>query len=177
MLVVPTVGGQDEPEAWYQANEIARQVALKVGGSPVFLYAPALPGPDLYERLKEDEATKRVFHLWETARCAVLGIGAPTLGRPSLPRFVPTETLALKASVGDVCYRFFDQAGRALAWPGSERLIATDPSVLRQVPVSFAVAVGRTKVPGIIAGARGGYFTDLVTDSPTAAAVLAELPG
>ena len=37
VLVVPTVGGQDEPEARYQTNEITQQVAAKVGGSPVFL--------------------------------------------------------------------------------------------------------------------------------------------
>lgn len=37
VLVVPTVGGQEKPEARYQTNEITQQVAAKVGGSPVFL--------------------------------------------------------------------------------------------------------------------------------------------
>ena len=47
IMVTPTVGGQDEPEAWYQTNEITRKVAETVGGRPVFLYAPAQPGPEL----------------------------------------------------------------------------------------------------------------------------------
>lgn len=173
--VVPTVGGQDEPEPWYQANEIARQVAAKIGGSPVFLYAPALPGPELYERLVHDPAIRRVFDLWEMARCAVLGIGAPTLRRPSLPNFVPTDAGRLAESVGDVCYRFYDSAGQPLPWPGSERLIATGLQTLRHVPVRIAAAVGAEKVPGIVAGSRAGHFTVLVTDPPTAAAVLATL--
>lgn len=173
VLVVPTVGGHDEPEAWYQANEIARQVAAKVGGRPVFLFTPALPSADLHERLVRDPATRRVFALWRRARCAVLGVGAPTLRRPSLPRFVPTDTPALRDSVGDVCYRFYDGGGRALAWPGSERLIATSIRTLRRVPVSIAVAAGSEKVPGILAGARAGYFNHLVTDAATAVAILA----
>ena len=48
VLLAPMIGGHDEPEAWYSPNEITRQIALKVGGLPTFLYAPALPGPVLY---------------------------------------------------------------------------------------------------------------------------------
>src|SRR3954471_4096779 len=58
--VTPTVGGQEDPNAWYQTNEITRMVAAKIGGTPTFLYAPALPGPDLYERLLEDDSVRRV---------------------------------------------------------------------------------------------------------------------
>ena len=43
---------------------------------------------------------------------------------------------------------------------------------LRQVPVTIAVAVGTDKVDSIVAGARGGYFNQLVTDPSTAAAIL-----
>ena len=92
VLVAPTVGGLDEPEAWYQTNEIVRQVAAKIGGTPVFLYAPALPGADLYERLVLDHSTQRVLELWRTARCALLAIGAPPPLRTSLPAFVPGDS-------------------------------------------------------------------------------------
>src|SRR5690625_543226 len=51
VLVTPTVGGQNEAAPWYQTNEITRVVAEKIGGHPVFLHAPAVPGPDLYDRL------------------------------------------------------------------------------------------------------------------------------
>lgn len=173
VLLAPTVGGQDEPEAWYQTNEITREVAEKVGGRPLFLYAPALPGPDLYRTLLADPSIRRVTELWEVARCAILGVGAPPLTRESIPGFVPTDAASLREAVGDVCSRFYDRNGEPVAFPGIDRLVATSLSVLQRIPVSIAVAVGAQKVPGLAAGARAGYFNRLVTDTATAEALLA----
>ncbi len=47
VIIMPTVGGRDEPEACYQTNEITRQVAVQVHGRPAFLYAPVLPSKAL----------------------------------------------------------------------------------------------------------------------------------
>ena len=52
VVVAPTVGGTDQPEAWFQTNEITRLVAERIGGRPTFLFAPALPGPDLLRRCR-----------------------------------------------------------------------------------------------------------------------------
>jgi DNA-binding transcriptional regulator LsrR (DeoR family) len=174
VLVTPTVGGQDDPNAWYQTNEITRMVAAKIGGAPTFLYAPALPGPDLHERLLDDPSIRRVTNLWEKARCALLGVGAPPATRESIPAFVPTRAVA--SAVGDICSRFFDRDGNDVPFPGGDRLIATSLELLRRIPASIAVAVGEVKVPGIIAGARAGYFNQLVTDIPTARALIAAAP-
>lgn len=174
VLVVPTIGGQDEPEPWYQTNEITRDVAAKVGGRPTFLYAPALPGAKLYRSLLDDSTTQRILELWRSATCAVLGIGAPPLTRESIPGFVPTDAASLRTAVGDVCSRFYDRDGAEVAFPGSDRLIATGLDVLRQIPVSIGVAYGAEKVPGILAGARAGYFNRVVTDVATATLLAAE---
>jgi DNA-binding transcriptional regulator LsrR (DeoR family) len=171
VVVAPMVGGLDEPEAWYQTNEIVRQIAAKLGGTPVFLYAPALPGPELHERLVEDHAIRRVLELWRSARCALVGVGAPPPLRASLPTFVPRT--AVQSAAGDVCTRFYDDDGAPIEYPGIERHLAIPLDVLRDVPVTVAVAAGPEKVRGIIAGARARYFTELVTDIPTASALLA----
>ena len=63
VLVAPTVGGNDQPEEWYQTNEITRLVANRIGGRPNYLFAPALPGPDLYPSLLNDPSIQRVLHL------------------------------------------------------------------------------------------------------------------
>ena len=173
VLVAPTVGGQDEPEAWYATNEITRMVAAKIGGSPHFLYAPALPGPDLHAHLLQDPSIRRVSELWKQARCAVVGLGAPPQVRQSIPRFVPTGGGWLRDAVGDVCTRFFDTEGKPVDYPGVDRLLATPYEVLKRIPCVIAVAVGQEKVPGIAAGARAGWFNELVTDPPTATALLA----
>jgi DNA-binding transcriptional regulator LsrR (DeoR family) len=172
VVIIPTVGGQDEPEAWYQINEITRQIAAKVGGSPSFLYAPALPSPELHTTLLDDPSTSQVMSLWDQARVAILGIGAPPLQRQSISRFIPVDALALRRAVGDVCLRFFDQDGLPVEFPGSDRLIATPFEVLRQIPLTIGLAVGEDKVAGIIAASRAGYVNALVTDVVTAAAIV-----
>lgn len=170
--VAPTVGGNDQPEEWYQTNEITRLVANRVSGRPNYLFAPALPGPDLYPSLHSDPTIQKVLQLWPQARCALMGVGAPPLMRTDIPRFVPTGATSLRAAVGDVCSRFYDRAGDGVDFDGSDRLIAVELEMLRQIPVSIAVAVGSEKIESIVAGARGGYFNQLVTDPATATAIL-----
>ena len=173
VVIAPTVGGNDQPEEWYQTNEITRLVANRVGGRANYLFAPALPGPELYQSLLNDPSIQRVLHQWPTARCVLMGVGAPPLTRADIPRFVPTGSSSLRAAVGDVCSRFYDRAGDPVDFDGSERLIALELEALQHVPVTIAVAVGRDKIDSIAAGARGGYFKQLVTDPATAEALLA----
>lgn len=176
VLVAPTVGGNDQPEEWYQTNEITRLVANRISGRPNYLFAPALPGSDLYPSLLNDPSIQRVLHLWPRARCALMGVGAPPLLRSDIPQFVPTGSDSLRAAVGDVCSRFFDRAGDEVEFEGNDRLIAVELEALRHIPVTIAVAVGQEKLDSIIGGARGGYFNQLVTDPATAAALLDALP-
>jgi DNA-binding transcriptional regulator LsrR (DeoR family) len=173
--VTPTIGGRDDPNAWYQTNEITRMIAAKINGRPTFLYAPALPGPDLHEILLSDRSIRRVMEKWSRARRALVGVGAPPASRASIPGFVPTGAVA--TAVGDICSRFYSADGHEVAFPGSERLIATSLSSLGRIPACIAVAAGVAKVPGIVAGARAGYVNRLVTDVSTARALLAAVGG
>ncbi|WP_019204474.1 sugar-binding transcriptional regulator [Tsukamurella sp. 1534] len=175
VLVAPTVGGNDQPEGWYQTNEITRLVADRVEGRATYLFAPAVPGPDLHDSLVRDPSIQRVLHLWPDARCALMGVGAPPLSRSDIPRFVPMESAELRRAVGDVCSRFYDRDGEPVHFDGDDRLMAVELEALRRIPVSIAVAVGPEKADSIIAGARGGYFNQLVTDPGTAASLLARL--
>ncbi len=172
VVVAPAVGGQEEPEAWYQSNEITREVAARIGGRPVFLYAPALPSPDLHRILLEEPTIRRMLELWRDARCAVLGIGAPPLSRLSISASIPTDAVALRDAVGDICLRFFDRGGRPVEFPGSDRMMSTSLELLRSVPTTIAVAAGSTKVAAILAAARAGYVSQLVTDRSTASALV-----
>jgi len=174
VIVAPTVGGTDQPEAWYQTNEITRLVAERIGGRPAFLYAPALPGAGLFQTLQTDPAIQKVLNLWPHARCVLTGVGAPPLLRTDAPQFVNVATSPdLIEAVGDVCSRFFNRAGAPVAFAGSERLIAVDLETLRSIPRVIAVAAGPNKVAPIIAAARAKLFSQLVTDPRTAEDILA----
>jgi DNA-binding transcriptional regulator LsrR (DeoR family) len=88
VIVAPTVGGTDQPEAWFQTNEITRLIAERIGGRPAFLFAPALPGAELFQTLQTDPGIHRVLNLWPHARCVLTGVGAPPLLRSEAPQFV-----------------------------------------------------------------------------------------
>lgn len=176
VLTVPAVGGMEEPDVWYQSNEIARQVAERVGGRLTLLNAPALPSARLHQRLLDEPSIRRVTELWGQARCAVVGIGAPPAVRGSIASSIPLDSAALRAAVGDLCLRFFDRAGAPVTFPGGENVFSADLELLRRIPITIAVAAGREKVEGILAAARAGYIDELVTDRQTAADLLGQAP-
>ncbi|MFI6906411.1 sugar-binding transcriptional regulator [Nonomuraea sp. NPDC050394] len=172
VTVAPAVGGQEEPQPWFQTNETTRILAEGLGGVPSYLYAPALPGPELFYSLQHEPSVRRVMDLWARAKCAIMGVGSAPLMRQVVPAFVPREAPGLNQAVGDVCSRFYDRDGEPVGYSGSERLVATSPEELRRIPHSIAVAVGTEKAAAIVAAAKGGYFNRLVTDATTAESIL-----
>jgi DNA-binding transcriptional regulator LsrR (DeoR family) len=168
VTMAPTVGGQNEPEARYQTNEITRQIAVKAHGLPLFLYAPALPSPDLYDVLMQGPSIQHVLELWKTAKAALLGVGAAPLTRTSVPSVLPRDNVTLADAVGDICFRPFDAYGQPVAFDGSERLLAMQFEDLRRLPVAIAVAAGANKRVALLAAARAGLFNQLVTNPETA---------
>ena len=112
VVVAPTIGGQDEAEAWFQTNDVTRMVAHKLGGRPIFLFGPALPSAELHASLMEEPSIRRVIALWESATCALVGIGSPLLTRSSIPTHLPATEPALIRAIGDISSRFFLRDGR-----------------------------------------------------------------
>jgi len=172
VVVIPTVGGQEEPEPWYQTNVLASMFAERMDGRPTYLYAPALPTATLHRSLLREPSFIRMQELWESAKVAVVGVGAPVGARAAVPNFVRHEAAGLKRAVGDICSRFYDRNGRPVAYPGSDRLVAISLETLRRIPVTIAVAAGVEKTLALTAAARCGYFNTLVTDTTTATALL-----
>lgn len=170
--VAPTVGGVADPEPWFQTNEITRAFAARVGGHPVFLYAPALPSEGARESLLADPSIAQVISLWGSARCAVVGVGAPPSTRSTMPAFVPGVAGLLPHAVGDICSRYFDASGAPVEFPGSERLVGITLDQLRAVESTIAVAMGPEKITTMLVAARAGYFDRLVTDATTASLLL-----
>ena len=146
-------------------------LAERVGGRPLYLYAPALPSAALRRSLLQDPSFRRVQDAWARARCALVGLGTALEGRTVVPAFVPREAASLGRAVGDVCSRFFDAQGRPVDFPGSSRLVAITLDALRALPASIGVAAGVAKVPSIRAAATHRYISHLVTDVPTAKAL------
>ncbi len=172
VLVVPMVGGLDEPEESYQTNEVTRRLAVGAGATPVLLHAPVQPSADIYVSLQADPGVKRVMSLWHKARAALLGVGLPPRIRTSLPSVLRRSGADLALAEGDISNRTFDAEGRPVPFEGADRMFAMSFDDLRRTPHSIGVAVGPAKARALFAATRGGYINRLVTDAATAHAIL-----
>ncbi|HET8726923.1 MAG TPA: sugar-binding domain-containing protein, partial [Alphaproteobacteria bacterium] len=76
-------------------------------------------------------------------------------------------------AVGEICGWAFDRDGRFVETALGDRLGAVPLSLLPDRAI-IAIAGGRTKVPAIAAALRGGIIAGLITDEPTAQALLAD---
>ena len=173
VVIAPTVGGQQETDPSFQTNEIVRRFADRTRAEPKFMFAPASPSEQLWESLQADPSFREITDLWARARAVVVGIGEPYQGRAALTSVVPRDEPALVPAVGDINLHFYDIDGHPVSYPGSELLVRPPRELLNALPTSIAMAAGERKAPSILAGARAGLYTTLLTDEPTAQAVLA----
>lgn len=173
VVIAPTVGGQQETDPSFQTNEIVRRFADRTRAEPKFMFAPASPSEQLWESLQADPSFREITDLWARARAVVVGIGEPYQGRAALTSVVPRDEPALLPAVGDINLHFYDIDGHPVSYPGSELLVRPPRELLNALPTSIAMAAGERKAPSILAGARTGLYTTLLTDEPTAQAVLA----
>jgi len=115
---------------------------------------------------------RRIADLWERLEVAAFGIGGPTWSAAALGPDIVAE-LDRSGAVGEVLVSPFDLDGRFVSDALRERTIAYDARELRRIAVRIGVAGGPSKVRPILGALRGGTLTTLVTDEPTAEAVLA----
>ncbi|HVL98806.1 MAG TPA: sugar-binding domain-containing protein [Egibacteraceae bacterium] len=169
VVVVPAVGGSNQPQEYFQSNEIARRIAVTMQGTHRSLHAPYNPGPTLWAALMEDRETAETLALWDRTSLALFGIGAPPreLGDYG-PAPVPRHEQLLERAVGDVATRYFDADGCPVHFPGDDQFLAVSHDQLARVPTKIAAAAGTAKVPSIRGAARAGFVDVLLTDVGTA---------
>lgn len=175
VVLVPSVGGQADPEPWFQTNELVRTIATKTGARPTFIFAEAMPSPAIYAAMQSDPGFQRIQGLWERASAAIVGIGAPPRVRNAITTGVPVEDSSLSTAAGDVSLHFFDHDGTILHYPGSHQMVRIPLQTLQRIPHKIAVAAGVDKTLSIISAAKQNLFDYLVTDEPTARSLAAAL--
>ncbi len=125
--------------------------------------------------MKSDPGFQRIQEMWESASAALVGIGAPPRIRNAITTGVPLEDPSLRTAAGDVSLHFFDHDGAILDYPGTERMVRIPLETLHRIPNRIAVAAGVDKTPSIIAAAKQSLFHYLITDEPTARALVTAL--
>ena len=179
VTVVPLVGGWDSSNPHLNSNEIARQLAERLGASARLLHAPGLLDNEATtQALLSDSAVTSTTRYWNELRFALVGMsGAPRFnpGYGTVMDRLDDEgraRLEATGAVGDVAGHLVRLDGSFVSDEWERRTISIPIETLRAVPRVVAIAAGSNKVDTVVGGARTGLLDVLITDEPTAAAAL-----
>ena len=168
--VVPLCGG-----FWVSSAgpEPFRRLAESLGATARALMAPGvLERRETRDALWSDPGIVAIRELWDRLDVALVGIGGPSWSLANVGEASLAE-LAADRAIGEVLIAPFDSAGRLVAPGFRARTIAFDAASLVRVGTVIGVAAGPAKVGPVVAALRGRFVNVLVTDAPTAEAVLA----
>jgi len=181
--VVQLAGSSARLGREHDAGELARALADRLGAVHHAIYAPAfVETAALRQALERESGVAEAIGRFEALTLAIVGIGAmPTADSGAASSLLRSgvlddaEVLRLAAlgAVGDLIVHPFDPAGRFVAPDLAGRAVAIGIERLRGVRRVVAVASGVRKAEAIRGALRTGVVRMLVTDGPTARAVLA----
>lgn len=160
--------------------DLARIVAVKLGGRHYDLHAPVLvERPDVRDVFLSEPTVRDGIRRARAVKIAITGIGSvderdSSFLRAGLLTRVDLAELRNLGATGEMVGRFFDSNGRTDAIELNRRVIGIELQDLSQIPTVIAVARGLSKAPAILGALNGHYLNVLVTDDVTARAILAQ---
>lgn len=175
VITLPATGGMQQPAPHFQISEFVRLAAEQLGGTPRFIHAPYLVSSEARDAFLRDPTIREQIALWDHIDAAIVGIGMPHAIDPIHASAATADERALPNVAGDVIRHYFDASGKLLSWSGDDRLIAISVEQLRAIPLVIGVAASPLKARAITGAARAGLISALVTDIPTAQAILDQL--
>ena len=126
--------------------------------------------------LLEEPAVQEVIAMARRADCALIGVGAleedASLVRGGYLSNAELAAYRSKGAVGDILGRFLDHRGRPLDLEIHDRIVGIDLQSLSAIARVIGVAGGAHKVEAIRAVLAGGTLDMLITDEPTARALV-----
>ncbi len=175
--VVTLVGGASRLDSTIHANVLCERIASRYNGTSRYLYAPAIvDSPETAERLKKSAEIKGVLDLARTVDVALVGSGSPDESSSIVKTgyFASRDLRELHKYkvVGDICTRFYDEAGTVSPLAVNDRIIGIELEDLRSIEHVIGVAGGPKKVRAVRGALRAGFINSLITDMATARAVL-----
>ena len=178
LVIAQLAGGLDEAHHGIQGHELVSELADLYPDSRVsYLHAPAIVGSAAARRtMAEDPGIASALEAAARSDVALVGIGQMEGGTLVEGRHVPPtdwQQLLAAGAVGNVNTRFFDAQGCPVGHL-EKRTIAIEWDELRRIPAVVAVAAGSEKKAAISGALRTGCIDVLVTDEPTAKALLVD---
>ncbi len=174
---VSAMGGSPRVDTPTNPNEICRALAERCGGHAESLYAPAyVENGEVRDRLLEQEAVAHTLRVAAQASVALVGIGGTddgcTMVRSGCLSLDEIAWLRSQGAVGDVLGNYVDVAGRLIASPHRDRLVALSVDDLRRIDSVVAVVSEAEKPRAILGILRAGVIDVLIVDEGNARTVL-----
>ena len=144
---------------------------LRTVPSPLFVSSV-----ELAESLLAEDTVATVFELARSATLTLTGVGAVRPGGSAVRTGMVTDddvaAYAAAGAVGDMIGQWFGRRGEIVDGPVSGRAVTLGLDALRALPNVVGVAAGEDKIDAIRGAIAGRYLDVLVTDEPTAQALL-----
>ncbi|WP_405150068.1 transcriptional regulator [Sphaerisporangium sp. NBC_01403] len=158
--------------------EVVRKASLSAGGKAHPIFAPlVVEDAATAAALRRQTDVAAAMRLFARVTVAVVAVGSwnPPI---SQLREVMSEAdraeLATRGVQAEVAGILIDRHGRLVGEDFAERCLSISAQELRRVPRVIAVAAGADKAQAVLAVARSGLLSSLVTDRALAEAVLRE---
>ncbi|HET8729416.1 MAG TPA: sugar-binding transcriptional regulator [Alphaproteobacteria bacterium] len=176
-LAVAQIMGSRNDSDGFSAETCTATIAERLGARCIHLHAPAVVStPQIRDMLLAEPAIREPISLIRS--CTKLLFGICTVKANSLIYGSGLVTVdqsreyIAKGAVGVINGRFFDISGNRVDGPLDDVTIGLTLEDIDGIGQRIAVAGGPDKTECILGALRGGYVTTLVTDEPTARAVL-----
>jgi DNA-binding transcriptional regulator LsrR (DeoR family) len=175
--VVSLTGGLTANSEQPNPYDIATSVAHALGATPRYLLTPAIVDrPEEKEILLHNEVNQSVMGWWQKLDVVLMSIGTISPPPQSLTLFpdprVQVHKLESLGVTGDLLMTFFDKRGTFVKTDFTKRTIRIDFDLIKKAPLVVGVSGGPDKVQSIAGALRTGVINVLVTDEPTARAVV-----
>ncbi|MGH7945593.1 MAG: sugar-binding transcriptional regulator [Opitutaceae bacterium] len=180
LTVVQAMGSVDSTLNGFDAQEVGRVVAQRLGGTFLSLNTPAfIPEKRTRDALLNLQQVRSVHDTLDRAQVALVGLGTLAnsvfVERGTLDAGMIRE-LERAGAVGEVCGRFIDGNGNECATAWRDRVIGLQIEQLRKIPRVVGVVSGNDRSAAILAAVKGNIIKALVIDEVGAAALLATVP-
>ena len=176
--IVSIIGGSNQTAGYFQVNEMVRQFAEKIKGTPYFIHAPALAASaEEKEMYMKSASMQQLLGIWDNLDIVVCGIGTlPSLSENERETYSGEyeiyKQLEENKAVGDLCARYFNIQGEFIKGDYCKRLIGIPAESLKKAKKIICIASGKGKVHSIRGALHANIIDILICDEQTAKAVL-----
>lgn len=174
---VSAMGGSPHMGLAINPNDIANNLAQRLGGRALALYAPTfVESSEVRASLLAHETIQQTLDVARQADIALMGIGTPTddsiLVKVGCLSLAEVHRLRDMGAVGEILGNYFDQYGCSLMSDLNGRLIGLTMEELQRIPRVIAIASEVEKAQAVLGALRSSAVRVLVTECQVALELL-----